>query len=451
VHNLGIRVPLGARFFHWLMVAYQPIAGGAQNTANADAVLKNFYLGPIREQLNQRAILMFASEDEGEPDSSTGENIAFRGLSRESERVEFAGRQWIIPAHKSRNEGVGAIDEGGTIPVAGQQGWVDLQDSLRHNLGAIELTRYAIRLSNRNPGAFIRLLEGETKGLVRDLRKDVNRQAWGSQTGTLATVTADGANTVTVDTVQYLRVGMRVDIIDSTNDTVLASNRTLSAVNATTKVVTYSGADATATTNHRLCRTGSWKREIHGLGSLIGNTGTVHNVDSTAAGNEWWKSVVSTAGGLPFDEDTGQQVIDGVGGSGNGEVELLISTRGVRRRYVNTLKSQKRFNDRDSVILRGGFKAVMFNEFPLAFDDDCPKGVMVFLNTEALMWVYLPNGDQPGNWDWVDDDGAILTRKADRTDAFEAYLAADHNLATTARNQLGKITGLEDDTAGVWS
>jgi hypothetical protein len=260
VHNLGIRVPLGARFFHWLMVAYQPIAGGAQNTANADAVLKNFYLGPIREQLNQRAILMFASEDEGEPDSSTGENIAFRGLSRESERVEFAGRQWIIPAHKSRNEGVGAIDEGGTIPVAGQQGWVDLQDSLRHNLGAIELTRYAIRLSNRNPGAFIRLLEGETKGLVRDLRKDVNRQAWGSQTGTLATVTADGANTVTVDTVQYLRVGMRVDIIDSTNDTVLASNRTLSAVNATTKVVTYSGADATATTNHRLCRTGSWKR-----------------------------------------------------------------------------------------------------------------------------------------------------------------------------------------------
>jgi hypothetical protein len=75
---------------------------------------------------------------------------------------------------------------------------------------------------------------------------------------------------------------------------------------------------------------------------------------------------------------------------------------------------------------------------------------MVFLQTEALMWVYLPDGDQPGNWDWVDDDGAILTRKADRTDAFEAYLAADHNLAVTARNQLGKITGLEDDTAGVW-
>jgi hypothetical protein len=127
------------------------------------------------------------------------------------------------PGSQVRNEGVGAIDEGGTIPIAGQQGWVDFIDTLRHNLGSIEITRYAIRLSRRKPGAFVRLLETETEGLVKDLRKDINRQAFGAQTGALAAVTADGANTVTVDSVQYLRVGMRIDLIDSTNDTVLAS------------------------------------------------------------------------------------------------------------------------------------------------------------------------------------------------------------------------------------
>jgi hypothetical protein len=422
----------------------------AQNTANADAVLKDYYLTPIREQLNQRAVLMFAAEDEGEPRTSKGETMPFRGLSRESERIEFAGRRWVLPAHKSRNEGVGAIDEGGTIPVAGQQGWVDFIDVLRHNLGSIEITRYAIRLSRQKPGAFIRLLEAETEGLVRDLRKDVNRQAYGNQTGALAAVTADGANQVTVDSVQYLRVGMRIDLVDSTNDTFLAQNRTISAINATTKVLTYSGADVTATTNHRVARTGNWKKEIHGIGNLVGNTGTIHSVDSTAAGNEWWKSVVFSNGGNPFNEDLGQQVVDGVGTSGNGEVELILTTRGVRRRYVNTLKSEKRFTDKDSVTLRGGFKAVMFNEYPLVFDDDCPKGTMWFLNTDALAWIFLPDGDQPGNWDWVDDDGAILTRKADRTDAFEGYLAADHNMAVTARNRLGKIDTLEDDAAGLW-
>lgn len=418
-----------------------------QTTANADAVLQDYYLKPIREQLNQKRVIMFQSKDpDGSPDTDKGESVAFRGIDRDSEGVEFAGRRWVLPAHVSRNEGLGAIDEGGILPTAGEQGWADLIDTIRHNVGVIKLTRFAIRLSNRNEGAFLKLLEGESKGLVNDISKDVCRQAYGNQTGALAAVTADGANTVTVDSVQYLRVGMFIDLVHSSTDVVLASNRQITAINPTTKVVTYSGADVAATVSHRLCRTGNWKKEINGLANLIGNTGTIHGVDSTAAGNEWHQSVVQDAGGAPFSEDVGQQIVDGVGSSGNGEVELLLTTRGIRRRYVNTLKSQKRFTDKDSVVLHGGFKAIMFNEYPLAFDDDLPKGTMFFLNTDALMWVYLDQND----WDWVDDDGAVLSRATDRSDAFEGYLAADHDLAVTARNQLGKYVNLADDAAGTW-
>lgn len=426
----------------------------AQTTANADAVLKNYYLTPIREQLNQKAVLMFAASDEEDAPSDTSlsqKASDFRGLARESEDIEYAGKSWVLPAHTARNEGVGAINEMGGLPVAGQQGWKDLTDTLRHNVGVIELSRFAIKLSNRNAGAFLRLLEGETKGLVKDIRKDVNRQGYGNQTGALAAVTADGANTVTVDTVQYLRVNMRIDLVDSTNDTVLAANRTITAVNKTTKVVTYSGADATATTNHRLCRTGSWKKEINGLGVLIGNTGVVHGIDSTAAGNEWHQSTLKDMGGAPFDEDSGEQIVDAVGDISNGEVDFIVTTSGIIRRYSGQLKSQKRFNDQQAVTLRGGFKALLFNEMPLIKDVECPKGTMWFLNQDALMWVYLPNGSDPGGWDWVDEDGAILSRKADRTDGFEGYLAADHDLAVAQRNQLGKLYNLEDDAAGTWN
>jgi hypothetical protein len=425
----------------------------AQTTANADAVLREFYLEPMREALNQKAVLMFAASDEEDGPSDTSERSgpnSFRGLARESEDVEFAGKEWNQPAHTSRNEGVGAIPEFGTLPVAGQQGWTNLKDTLKHNVGVIELSRYAIRLSNQREGAFLKLLDGETKGLVKDIRKDVNRQGYGNGTGALAAVTADGANTVTVDSVQFLRVNMRVDIINATNDAVLASNRTLSAVDATTKTVTYSGADVTATTSHVLCRTGSWKKEINGLGNLVGNTGTVHGVDSTLAQNEWHRSTVVAAGGAPFDEDTGHKMIDTIGDIASDEVEFLITTAGIIRRYAAQLKSQKRFNDAQSMTLRGGFNALLFNDMPMIKDVECPKGNMFFLNQDALMWVYLPNGSDPGNWDWVDDDGAILTRKADRTDGFEGYLAADHDLAAPGRNNLGKITGLEDDAAGTW-
>lgn len=417
-----------------------------QTTANADAVLKDYYLEPIREQLNQKCVLMFAAKGDGSPESSNGEKFPFKGITRESERIEFAGRQWVLPSHTSRNEGIGAIAEGGTLPVAGQQGWEDLKDTLRHNVGVIELTRYAMRLSERNAGAFLKLLEGETKGIVNDIQKDVNRQGFGNQTGALAAVTADGSNTITVDSIQYLRVGMRIDLINVTNDAVLASNRIITGINEATRVVTYDGADVTGTTDHRLCRTGSWKKEINGLGNLIGTTGTVHSVDSTAAANRWWKSTVRDAAGAQFSEDGGQQIVDSVGTSGNGEVELIITTRGIRRRYANTLKSQKRFTDAESVKLHGGFKAILFNEEPMVFDDDCPKGNMYFLNIEAFMWVYL-NDD----WDWVDDDGAILNRSTTRADTFEGYLAADHDLAITARNQQGLYKNLEDDAALAWS
>jgi hypothetical protein len=424
----------------------------AQTTANADAILQNDYIGPVREMLNQKAILMFNADN---PDDDSGSQIPsssdgqqeFRGLSRESETLEFAGRQYVIPAHTSRNEGGGAIDEGGTIPVAGQQGYTDMMDSLRHNLWSIELTRFAIELSNRNEGAFLKLLEAETKGAVADCRKDINRQAYGNQTGTLAAVTADGANTVTVDTVQYLRINMRIDLINSTNDAVLASNRTISAINDTTKVVTYSGADVAGTTDHRLCRTGSWKKEIHGLGDLINNTGTIHGVDSSLAANKWHRSQVIDAGGFAFSEDQGQQMIDNIDVTGNSEVEFIVTTHGIVRRYSNQLKALKQFTDRQSVTLRGGFKALLFNEMPMLKDPDAPKGVMWFLNADALMWAYLPDGDRPGNWKWVDLDGAVLTRKADRTDAFEGYLAADHNLNAPKRQALGRMNNLEDDAA----
>jgi hypothetical protein len=414
-------------------------------------VLKDYYLEPIREQLNNRRVIMFQSRgadgspDGGAPRTDMGEGVGFRGFDKESEGVEFAGRQWVLPAHTSRNEGIGAIAEGGILPVAGRQGWVDLKDTVRHNVGVIALTRYAIRLSNRNVGAFLKLLQGESKGVVNDISKDVCRQAYGNQTGALAAVTADGANTVTVDSVQYLRVGMRIDLVNVSTDAVLAANRNITAINPTTKVVTYDGADAAATTSHRICRTGNWKREINGLGNLVGNTGTVHTIDSTAAGNEWWQSFVQDAAGASFNEDVAQQVVDGVGAGGNADVELLLTTRGVRRRYIADLKSQKRFNDADSVTLRGGFKAILFNEMPLAFDDDLPKGNCYFLNTDALMWIYL-NRD----WDWVDDDGAILSRATDRSDSFEGYLAADHDLGIGARNQVGKYINLADDAAGTW-
>jgi hypothetical protein len=423
-----------------------------QTTTNADAVLQNYYLPVVREMINQRAILLFGySPDEldsglGTMNAAKGETLDYRGIARAADEVEFAGRQWVIALHTTRNESGTARNEGETLPQPGQQGWADLLDSVKKEYKQIQITGFSIEVSERSVASYLRLLEAETTGAVNDLRKDMNRQAYGDQRGTLCQITADGTNTVTVDNLQYLRVGMIVDIVNQSTDAVLAATRTITAINTTTRVVTYNGADATAVAGtHVLCVEGNWKRELNGLRRIVRSdltqNYTLHGIDSSVAGNEYWKAKqVDGANGI-FDEDQGQLLLDTIGAEG-WETEMILTTRGIRRRYVNTLKAQKRWNDASAGTMHGGFKYIDFNGMPLVFDDDCPKQHMFFIRPQDYLWVNLHGMD----FKWMNRDGAIL-RKVENPDldAYKGTLYKYCDLGITKRKVQGVVYNLADD------
>jgi hypothetical protein len=424
----------------------------AQTITNADAVLQNYYLPVVREMVNQRAILLFGyspaelDQGSGSFNAANGETMDYRGISRDADQVEFAGRQWVIALHTSRNESGTARAEGGTLPTPGQQGWADLIDKIRKLYKQIQITGFALEVSERSVGAYLRLLEAETVGAVNDLRKDMNRQAFGDQRGTLCQITADGVNTVTVDNLQYLRVGMIVDIINQSTDAVLASQRTITAITTATRVVTYSGADVTAVAGtHVLCVEGNWKLELNGLRNItrsdLSQNYILHGIDASVAGNEYWKAKQQDGGNVTFDEDQGQLMLDQIGAEG-WEVELIITTRGIRRRYVNTLKAQKRWNDSNAGTMHGGFKYIDYNGMPLLFDDDCPKQHMFFLDIDSYLWVNLNGQD----FRWMNRDGAIL-RKVENPDqdAYKATLYKYCDLGVTRRKTQGVVYNLADD------
>jgi hypothetical protein len=423
-----------------------------QSTTQADAILQNYYLPVVREMVNQRAILLFGySPSELEAGSGTmnaagGETMDYRGLSRDADRVEFAGRKWVIALHTSRNESGTARAEGGTLPAPGQQGWADLEDKIKKEYKQIQITGFSMEVTERSVGSYLRLLETETVGAVNDLRKDLNRQAYGDGRGTLCQITADGTNTITVDNLQYLRVGMIVDIINQSTDAVLASQRTITAINATTRVVTYSGADVNASAGtHVLALEGNWKLEVNGLRNItrsdLSQNYILHAIDSSVAGNEYWQAKQADGGNTTFDEDQGQLLLDRIGAEG-WETELILTTRGIRRRYVNTLKAQKRWNDANAGTMHGGFKYIDYNGFPLVFDDDCPKQHMFFIRPEDYMWVNLNGQD----FRWMNRDGAIL-RKVENPDldAYKATLYKYCDLGIERRKTQGVIYNLADD------
>jgi hypothetical protein len=424
-----------------------------QDTTNADAILKEYYLPVIREMVNQKAILLFGyspaelSAGMGTANASQGETLNYMGISRDAERLEFAGREWVMPAHVTRNESGNARDEGGILPPAGQQGWQDLKDEVRRFYKKIQVSGFAIAVSERSVGAYLRLLETETEGAINDLRKDMNRQAFGDQTGTLATITADGVNTFTVNNLQYLRVGMYIDLVNKTTDAILAANRQITSIVTATRVVTYDGADVTTVAGtHVPCLNGNWKKELNGLTNMIRTDTaayyTLHGINCSTAGNEWWKSHVEDGGSATFDEDQGQLLLDYIGAEGK-ETEILIGTRGIRRRYVNTLKAQKRFNDTASGTLHGGFKFIDYNGYPMLYDDDAPKGKLWFLRPSDFLWVWLGGND----FQWMDRDGAVLRKiEYPDLDAYGATLFKYCDLACGDRKNQGVIYDLDDDT-----
>ena len=423
-----------------------------QTTTSADAILQNYYLPVVREMVNQRAILLFGytpaelEAGAGTMNAANGETMNYQGISKDADMVDFAGRQWVIALHITRNESGTARAEGATLPSPGQQGWADILDKVRKEYKQIQLTGFSMEVTERNLGAYLRLLEAETVGAVNDLRKDMNRQAFGDQRGTLCQITADGANTVTVDNLQYLRVGMYVDIVNQSTDAVLATRVQITAITAATRVVTYSGSDVTAVPGtHVLAVEGNWKQEINGLRNIIrsdlSQNYILHTIDASVAGNEYWKAKQQDGGNATVDEDAGQLLLDQIGAEG-WETELLITTRGIRRRYVNTLKAQKRWNDALAGTMHGGFKYIDYNGFPLTFDDDCPKQYMFFLRPDDFLWVQLNGND----FRWMNRDGAIL-RKVENpdTDAYKATLYKYCDLGCFRRKTQGAIFNLADD------
>ena len=80
--------------------------------------------------------------------------------------------------------------------------------------------------------------------------------ASGNGSRILANISADGVNTVTVDSIDNIRIGQKIDIVNKTTGAVLAADRSVDAITSA-GVVTYSGADVAATPGtHVLAFTG---------------------------------------------------------------------------------------------------------------------------------------------------------------------------------------------------
>lgn len=125
--------------------------------SDLEAILKEFYLGPIIEALNNQLEMV----------------ELFKKIT-----VDWSGKKVIIPVHVSRNTGTGYRKEGTTIPAAGKQGHVDLTVTAKYLYGRFSLTGPAIASAKTTANSFATYVQTEMDGLVTDVKIRANQAMW---------------------------------------------------------------------------------------------------------------------------------------------------------------------------------------------------------------------------------------------------------------------------------
>jgi hypothetical protein len=408
-----------------------------QTRSTADAILKDDYHGPVVEQLNQKSYMLDQIE-------------------RDSDHIDHTGRRAITAVHSGRNRGRGSRGDAGTLPTAGLEVWQDAIIPIKYKYGAIELSDGAIEASKSNAGAFVSLLEAETKAMSVNMKKDMNREIFGTGDGKLATVaaTAEESKTIELDSVQYVQVGDPVDVL------VEATGEKSEGIEAVTvvkripaeKKVELSEKVKKVGTTYAVYLAGSRSNEVNGLRNIVNTSRTLHEINSATAGNEFWNATTakvgeSAAAPALAGESSFEKLADDVGFNGNGEVEVFITTRGIRRRLADTYQSQKRFNDSQAVKVHGGYTAIMVSEMPVIAEDDCPRGFVFGLNKDSFRWYQQAAGP---HWLEAPQNGDIFRLKAGTTAGTHvavwiAYFAWYCNLGNVAPNRNGRLEFCTDD------
>lgn len=392
-----------------------------------DAILKEVYEGRIEDQINQ-------------------ETVARSRIERTSDGVvsTVGGKYVDFPIHVTRNTGVGWRRELELLPAAGNQGYAAVHVPLQYGYARTRITGQVMELAETSPQAFASGLDEEMTRVKDDIAKDENRITYGDGTGLLATVSADGANTVTVDNIQWLEIGMRIDILTRSNGATIALNRNITAINETTNVVTYDGADATASSTDGIYREGNFVggtlREPSGFGNIISDTITLHGV--TVAAQPKWKAVVRNnpagAGTLrALSEGIMIELVDAVRIKSGKRPTAAFTSFGVRRAYFNLLTQQRRYTDTKEYA--GGFQGLPFNygakEIPIVEDPDAPPNKMRFVNEKEIKIF------RSGPWKWADKDGTVLKWVHDY-DAWEGLIKSYYEFGTTQRNSHGSLNDI---------
>lgn len=381
-----------------------------------DAALKDYYLAPMREQVNRATVAL--------------------DIFKTKENVEVQGKQFIVPLKSQRHPNV--VSRSGTnkasnkLPTAAKGTWARATYSMTYHYARIEIDGPVMRSAKSDKGAFVIALDNQIQDVTESMPQEFNRQLHGDGTNKLATSTADGANTVNVavSSSKFLNPGQLCTFINNASGAIVDQIE-ISSITSATAIVLAAVATWTAATDGIYPESESttataFGNAMTGLGAIVLNTGTVGGINRATAGNEYWKAQVLANSGTarPLSVGLMQQAMLAAETAryGGKRPAWLLAHQDIWATYGNLIIGDKRFSG-DVMTLDGGWQYLNFSGAKFVYDKDATEGQILFLPNEHLFFL------NQTEMTWMDEDGSILSRVVDY-DAYEATLFCDKQFGT---------------------
>jgi len=397
--------------------------------------MKNFYLGPVKDQLNNEILI-------------------HQLLGVSSENLE--GLAAKLPLHNARSGGVGSRGELELLPSAGNQGYAQASFDLAYHYGRAQVSGQSIHKTRSSAGAFLQAMKSELDGLRDDLALDFARQVYGPGDAKVETCgVTSGSVTVVLASAEaiskgFLYINMLIDIGTLANPISVAQARTVTDINLATPSITISGATVTTAGTDFIFRSGNAgpsttyvnKEMDAGLQKILATAAnTVGGINAAGAGNSYWDSLRNTTGGV-ISLSTLMREWNRSAAQGAKQNDVVaVTTPGIVRRLFETADFKALVQFVNTNEFKGGFTEVSFaaNGTPIRLYPDrlAPWGKVLIPDKKHIKLF------SPADWDFLSKDGLTIRWVADY-DAFQVALFRYANMGVDRRNTSNLVSGITD-------
>ena len=363
-------------------------------------------------------------------------------IGKSAKKYNAGGAGFYGAINDYGNESVGAINETESFRTIDNENYRQWVVSPKVLVAPIEFSGLSAKAADSDEEAFVNAVVDALDMAKERLLSDENRQFFGLGTGLLASPTgavASDAVSFAVDSTQYIRENMVIDIFNGATKTVdskrvLKVDRSANAVYFSTSLGAALNATSEIVKENIRDSAPSDGKEMMGLRGIVDDGTDLSTFQNLiVASVEIWKSVRINASSANLTSDLLQRLIDDVAIMSGEEPDLLIMHPKQRRKYLDLVVPQKRYQDDK---LDTGFSEVQFNGKKLHLDKDCQEVVVYGLGKKMLRRFEVAPLEMGTH------DGSDQFLRLSNQDAFQAYWRHYANFGTSRRNAHGKIVSL---------